>query len=344
MNKIRHDLSARKLGLIIAVFLVISLLAGIVCVFFGSAALGVGEVFSILLPGGGPAEEIPFNIVIYQRVPRVLLALMAGGGLAVAGAVFQALLRNPLATPHTLGVSAGGALGAAVAILFDLTFPSFGAFGMVQICGLAGSLGVMIIIYLLARHKERFSTLKLLLAGVTMALVASAMIMFVRYMADPHKLVRLDRWLMGGLQVNSYRTLAAVLPLYLPAVVLLFSQLSNLNQLAFGEELAAGRGLNVPAVQISAFVGGSLLTASIVSVAGPIGFVGLIIPHTIRLILGPDHRVLLFGSFFAGAAFLAIADTFARTVLAPTELPVGVLTAMLGGPFFLVLLIRKRDW
>ena len=211
----------------------------------------------------------------------------------------------------------------------------------VQFYALLGSLSTMASIYLLARRRERFSTLKLLLAGVTLGLICAALIMFVRYLADPHKLVIMDRWLMGGLDVRGYRSLASVLPLYLPALVLLFSQMNVLNHLAFGEELAAGRGINVSAVQVAIFVGGSVLTASVVSVAGPIGFVGLIIPHAFRLLLGPDHRVLLFASFFGGGAFLAVADTFARTAFAPTELPVGVLTAMIGGPFFLMLLLRK---
>jgi iron complex transport system permease protein len=271
----------------------------------------------------------------------VLLGLLAGGGLAVAGAVFQALLRNPLATPHTLGVSSAAALGAVVAICLGLPGPSGGPFTAVQFFALAGGLLDVGLIYLLARRKEVFSPLKLLLAGVTMGLICSAIIMFVRFLSDPMKLVVVDRWLMGGLDVHGFRSLAAVLPIVLPALAVLLTEANTMNQLSMGEEMAAGRGVDVAAVQKEAFIAGSILTAAIVSVAGPIGFVGLIVPHLLRSLFGPDHRLLLFLCFFGGGVFLAAADAVARSVVAPSELPVGVLTAMLGGPFFLVLLMRR---
>ncbi len=347
------------------------------CTFFGAHPLDPLEVFRVfagllwnmttlvvrlllylpsrLLPfRTEPVEVFPWNIrpewvgslswriMLRHRLPRVALGFLAGGGLAVAGAVFQALLRNPLATPHTLGVSAGGALGASVGIL--LAVPAWGIplVTPVQLFSLIGSLCVVTIIYLLARDRERFSTMKLLLAGVTIALICSAMIMFIRYLVHPDRLVVLDRWLMGGLDVWGGEELVSILPLYLPAIVLLFLEVHRLNQLVFGEELAAGRGINVRAVQVRIFIAASALTSAIVSVAGPIGFVGLIIPHAMRLVMGPDHRVLLILSFMAGGAFLSVADTAARTLFAPTELPVGVLTAMMGGPFFLFLLMRKK--
>ncbi|MHC4593258.1 MAG: FecCD family ABC transporter permease [Planctomycetota bacterium] len=264
--------------------------------------------------------------------------------LAVAGAIFQALLRNPLATPHTLGVSAGGALGAVVAISVGLPAVGLGPLTSVQFFALLGALANIGIIYLLARRKETFSPLKLLLAGVTLGLISSAAIMFVRFISDPHKLVMVDRWLMGGLDVQGFRSVAAVLPLFLPAIALLLTQAGAMNQLSLGEEMAAGRGVDVGAVQVECFVAGSVLTAAVVSVAGPIGFVGLIVPHLLRGLFGPDHRTLLFLCFFGGGVFLAVADTIARSAFAPSELPVGVLTAMLGGPFFLILLItRVRD-
>ena len=336
-------LTSRKLTVIFLLFLAGSALVAFGCLFFGAVEKEPARVLSILMGARPAGSEVDLEIVLNQRLPRILLAFLAGGSLAVAGAVFQALLRNPLATPHTLGVSSGGALGAATAIFLDLSVFRIGSFSSVQIFALCGSMAAMGVIYLLARQRENFSTLKLLLAGVTMALISSALIMFVRYMAEPHKLVVLDRWLMGGLDVRGYRSLASVLPLMLPALALLLAQVQNLNHLAFGEELAIGRGINVGQVQVAAFVGGSVLTASVVSVAGPIGFVGLIVPHAFRLIFGPDHRVLFVTSFFGGGAFLAVADTFARTILAPTELPVGVLTAMLGGPFFLFLLVRRPN-
>jgi iron complex transport system permease protein len=311
---------------------------GFACLFFGQADMAPTEVLRIV--SGREAPGAQRNIMLMQRVPRVLLAILAGGGLAVAGAVFQALLRNPLATPHVLGVSAGGALGAVVALSLQWSAPVLGPITSLQFYALIGALLNVAIVYALARRRESFSPLKLLLAGVTLGIVSSAMIMLVRFVSDPHKLVMVDRWLMGGLDVQGFSSIASILPLYLPALAVLLTQAGALNQLALGEEMAAGRGVDVAAVQVEAFLAGSVLTALIVSVAGPIGFVGLIVPHVLRGIIGPDHRSLLFACFFAGGAFLAAADTVARSAFAPSELPVGVLTAIMGGPFFLLLLVR----
>jgi iron complex transport system permease protein len=327
---------------VVAVSFAVWLLVGAACLSFGQVRMSVREVVMALSGRSAAAEQA--NIILYQRMPRVLLALLAGGGLAVAGAVFQALLRNPLATPHTLGISAGGALGAAVCISLGWRVGLVGPFTSVQFFALVGSLVNVAVIYAMARRREVFSPLRLLLGGVTLGLISSALIMFVRFASDPQKLVMVDRWLMGGLDVQGYYSLAAVLPLLLPALVLLLAGANTLNQLAFGEEVAVGRGVDVNAAQIEAFLAGSVLTASVVSVAGPIGFVGLIVPHVLRAIFGPDHRLLLYLCFFGGGAFLAAADTVARSAFAPSELPVGVLTAMLGGPFFLLLLLRGRRY
>jgi len=342
MRRTKGFLSPGRFWGVVAAFCAIWLLVGVGCLFFGQIRLVPRVVFGILT--GGPAEAQDVNIVLMQRLPRVLLGLLAGGALAAAGATFQALLRNPLATPHTLGVSAGGALGAVVAIALNWAGPRIGPFTPVQFFALTGALINVAIIYALARRKQEFSPMKLLLAGVTLGLISSAMVMFARFISDPQKLVIVDRWLMGGLDVQGYRSIASILPFFLPALVLLFTEANAMNQLALGEEIAVGRGVNVRALQLEAFLGASVLTAAVVSVAGPIGFVGLIIPHVFRALFGPDHRLLLFLSFFGGGAFLAVADTFARSMFAPSELPVGVLTAMLGGPFFLVLLVSGRRY
>ncbi len=339
MRPSRPYLTARRFWTAVAAGTLGWILVGVACLLYGQVKMSPAEVAGVLVgEAGSPAEA---NIVLMQRLPRVLLGLLAGGGLAVAGGVFQALLRNPLATPHTLGVSAGGALGAVAAISIGLGGAGRLPVTSVQFFALAGALVNAGIVYLLARRARRISPLKLLLAGVTLGLICSALIMFVRFVSDPWKLVMVDRWLMGGLDVQGYRTVAAVLPFFLPALVLMVWEANALNQIAMGEEMAGGRGVDVGAVQREAFVAGSVLTASVVSVAGPIGFVGLIVPHAVRVVLGPDHRVLLPVSFFAGGAFLAAADTVARSAFAPSELPVGVLTAMLGGPFFLLLLVGR---
>jgi len=339
MRKPEGYLRGGPFAAMVAVGLLAWLLAGAACLFYGQVDIAPAQVLRILAGGTAPAQDL--NIIWMQRLPRVLLGLIAGGGLAVTGAIFQALLRNPLATPDTLGVSAGAALGAVVGISLDVPGPALGPLTSVQLFALAGALVSIGIVYLLARHREVFSPLKLLLAGVTLALISSALIMFVRFISDPQKLVIVDRWLMGGLDVQGFRSLAAVLPLFLPALLLLLTEAGAMNQLSLGEEMAAGRGVNVAGVQAEAFLAGSALTAAVVSVTGPIGFVGLIVPHLLRAIFGPDHRVLLFLCFFGGGIFLAAADTVARSAFAPSELPVGVLTAMLGGPFFLFLLVTR---
>ena len=336
-----RDRSERRAFLWLVVLCAVPWLgAAFASLFWGAVDIPPGRVLSILAGGGQGARSY---IVYHERLPRVVMALLAGGSLAVAGAVFQALLNNPLATPHTLGVSAGGSLGAIIAISFPLPLLSIGPATSVQFFAMAGGMVNMGVIYLLASRSRHLSTFKLLLAGVTLGFISSAMIMFVRYLSDPHKLVMVDRWLMGGLDVQGYRSVAAVLPFAVPALAVLLSEANALNQLSFGEELAAGRGVDVGLLQKEVFLAGSILTASVVSVAGPIGFVGLIVPHAFRMVVGPNHRYLLVGSFFGGGILLVLADSFARTIFAPSELPVGILTAMMGGPFFLFLLTRPAS-
>ncbi len=343
MRRSRSYLTAGRFWLAMAVGFGLWVAVGFACLFFGQISVAPERVVGALAGGDVPLNDV--DVVLMQRVPRIALGLLAGGGLALAGAVFQALLRNPLATPHTLGVSAGGALGAALALSLGWSAPSLGPLplGPVQFFALAGALANMGIIYAFARRRGTVSPLMLLLAGVTLALVCSALIMFVRFISAPDKLVMVDRWLMGGLDVHGYRSVAGVVPFFLPALALMLCEANALNQLTLGEEVAGARGVNVSAVQTEVFLAGSILTASVVSVAGPIGFVGLIVPHAVRALAGPDHRLLLGLSFFGGGAFLAAADTVARSAFAPSELPVGVLTAMLGGPFFLLLLLSRAE-
>ena len=181
----------------------------------------------------------------------------------------------------------------------------------------------------------------LLLAGVTVGILCGAVVLMIRYVASPDVLLTMDRWLMGGLDIIGYGQLASLLPFVLPGLVLLGAQMNALNHLALGEEMAHGQGVDVGRVQRQSLLGGALLTAAAVSLAGPIGFVGLLVPHIVRRLSGLDHRVVLWASFCGGAAFLAACDTLARTLVAPTEVPVGIFTALLGGPFFIGLLLRR---
>ncbi len=330
------------LGVILLYFL-FSAVVVVIAPFIGAEHISLHDI--MVYPGGdaaGNASRIAGSIFFQQRLPRVWLGFLAGGGLAVVGAVFQTLLRNPLAGPYTLGITSGGALGAVVAISIPSLAFKVGYFSSVQVFSLIGSAVVLFFIYQLARRQSKVvSTNMLLLAGVTLGILCSALILFVRYMANPDMLVSMDRWLMGGIDIIGYQQLGAILPFWLPGMGLLFMQISGLNHLVLGEEMAAGYGVNVRAVQRNCFVGGSVLTAGVVSVTGPIGFVGLLVPHIVRKISGNDHRIVAPGAFLAGGAFLVICDTLARTIVAPTEMPAGIFTAILGGVFFIYLLIRQ---
>ena len=329
----------RTLILSILVYLLLALTTLLITPFIGGETIRVQGVIHDLYHH---AWNIQTEIFFYQRIPRVLLAFLVGGSLALVGSVFQVILRNPLATPYTLGVTGGGALGAVIAILTPGLSVTWGPFSSVQLTALGGAGGALGLIYVLARRSKSISTNTLLLAGVTVGILCGALILFVRYLASPHLLVAMDHWLMGGLDIVGYRSLAALLPLLLPGAGMLFMQMGSYNLLALGEDMALGYGVNVTSVQRLSLIGGGLVTAGAVSIAGPIGFVGLLIPHAIRRLSGFDHRILLPASFLAGGILLVACDTIARTIVAPTEMPVGIITALVGGPFFIYLLFRKK--
>jgi iron complex transport system permease protein len=304
--------------------------------FIGSTDLHVGRVFDRSLPFG---DNVDAQIFFLARLPRALAATFVGGTLAVAGVVFQGLLRNPLATPYTLGVSAGAALGAMVAITFGAAWPV----GGVATASLAGAVIAVMVVYLLASARHRgLSTTVLLLAGVVLNAFFSALILFVQYLSNFADTYRALRWLMGDLDVASYLPLLVALPFIVVAGVAFAWLARPLNLLSLGTEAAGSRGVNVALAQRVAFFSASLATGAAVSVGGPIGFVGIIVPHFVRLLVGADHRLVLPGSAFIGGAFLVVCDAVARTAFAPLELPVGIVTALIGGPFFLWLLLRQR--
>ena len=304
--------------------------------FIGSTSIQFSRVFSRSIPF---ADNVDAQIFFIARLPRALAAALVGGTLAAAGVVFQGLLRNALATPYTLGVSAGASLGAMVAI----TFGSAWAVGGVATASLAGAFLAVGIVYMLASARHRgLSTTVLLLAGVTLNSFFSALILFVQYVSDFAQTFRALRWLMGDLDVASYEPIVSALPLVALAFAAFAWLARPLNLLSIGTEAAATRGVNVERAQRVAFFAASLATGAAVSVGGPIGFVGIIVPHLVRLMVGADHRLVLPASTFFGAAFLVACDAIARIVLAPIELPVGIITAVIGGPFFLWLLINRR--
>jgi iron complex transport system permease protein len=309
----------------------------------------------LVLPWIGPESIDPGKIIQFlsgnntpdgsifwlQRLPRVILGLLAGGALAVVGAAFQVLFRNPLVEPFTLGVSGGAALGAFIAISIPGLWLTWGPFSTLQILAVLGASLSLSLIYRLAHRQGGVSIYTLLLAGVTISIMCGGGILLLTYLSSPNALVVFQRWMMGGIDVVGFHELSALFPILLPGIGILFLHANDLNHIALGEEMALGHGVDVKIVQRDVFIGGGLATAAVVSLVGPIGFVGLIVPHAVRRLSGYDQRLVLIGSFFLGGASLAVCDALARTVLAPTELPVGIITALIGGPLFIYLLISR---
>jgi iron complex transport system permease protein len=328
-------LGARRLLLWMAALTVVLAAALVLAASFGAG----GASLAALRPDAAPAERV---ILLEVRLPRVLAAALLGAALTAAGIVFQALLRNPLADPYVLGVSGGASIGGVVALLLGLggsAAPLAGA----GVPGLAflGALGALVAIERVATVGGRLAVPTILLTGVVFNSLSGAVIFFLQSIASIEQLHTIVFYLMGQVPVMGYRRLAALAAAVGAGFLALYALARDYNALSLGEESAQQLGVDVERVKRRTFVLGSLLTALAVSVAGLIGFVGLVVPHLLRLLLGPDHRLLLPVGFLGGAAFLVLADLAARLLVAPNEMPVGVVTALLGGPFFLVLLRRR---
>jgi iron complex transport system permease protein len=283
------------------------------------------------------------TILLTFRLPRVVAAALAGAALAAAGALFQGLLRNPMADPYVVGTSGGAALGAVIGMLAGAHLTLLG-FGVVPLAAFAGALAAMALVTQLARVGSRVPVVALLLAGFATSTLLGYTVSLLLFVADRGQLhlPRLYAWLLGGVSVAGWTQVAVVGPLALAGVIAGWALGRSLNALSLGEEGAARLGISVERDKRWIIATGSLLTAAAVSVSGLIGFVGLIVPHIARLLCGPDHRLLVPASALGGAVYLVLADLLARTLLPPAELPVGILTAFLGGPFFLWLLRRTR--
>jgi iron complex transport system permease protein len=308
-------------------------LAAALGVRFGSVPLSTAALLDVLSGGGGAMER---DIVLQLRLPRVMLAGLVGGGLAVAGATFQALLRNPLAEPYVLGISGGASVGAVLALALGW------ASWVLPLAAFAGSVVAIALVFRVATATGRAMDVRvLLLAGVVVAAFFSACIAFILSISPARTVQSAVLWIMGSLAGASWQTVVVAAAYTLPTVLLLMTLARPLNLLAIGEETAHYLGVDVEGSKRLALVVAALITAAGVAVAGVIGFVGLVVPHAVRMLAGSDHRALLPLSFLAGAAFLTGADVVARLALAPTEIPIGVITAFVGVPFFLVLLRRS---
>lgn len=329
MRRPRPPLSARRAAGWLAGLGALLLLAVV-----AGAALGAsGLAWRDLAAGDGTARLVLLEV----RLPRVLLAALLGGGLAVAGAALQGLFRNPLADPYVLGIAGGASLGGVLAVVLA------GAAGarLVPAAAFAGALGALVLVERLATSRGRLDLYALLLTGAVLNAFSGALIFFLQSVASSEQLHAIVFYLIGRLPSPPPRTLLFAALATAVATAALVRRARDYNALALGEEGAAQLGVDLERLKRATFGWASLLTAVAVAAAGPIGFVGLLLPHLLRLAAGPDHRLLLPAALLGGGAFLVLADLAARTLLAPNELPVGVLTALLGGPFFLWLLRRR---
>jgi ABC-type Fe3+-siderophore transport system permease subunit len=328
----------RRLGTTLTGFALVTLAVIVFAPTVGSTRISLARAFDRTIPW---AENVDAQIFFIARLPRVLAGALVGSTLAAAGVVLQALLRNPLATPFTLGVSASAALGAMLAIAMNVDASAMGI-AAVPVASFAGSIiGTALVYFLATRVGAGLSTNVLLLAGVTLNTFFSALITFVQYLIDFADWYRTARWLLGNLDVSGFGPIVAAAPLILLSFALFALLPRTLNLLTLGEDLAASRGVDVTRAQRLAFLSASLATGAAISMAGPIGFIGIVVPHLVRLLVGADHRIVLPAATLFGASFLVLCDLIARTIMAPVELPVGIVTAMIGGPFFLWLLVRK---
>ncbi len=329
-----------RLALVLAVIAAGLVAVGAVAVFIGSARVAPSAVLAALVGRAG-ADSTESMIVVSLRLPRIAAAAVAGGALAVAGVGFQALTRNPLAEPSVLGVSSGAAFGVVVAQLAggqggladSLRLTLFG-FGGAVLAGVA--------VYAIAATASGLPIQTLLLAGVIVSIFFASATTVLTSLVDVNRLGGVVHWLLGNVSAIPPTSLAVFATLTALGFWLLLGRARQLNVLALGEEAALQLGVNAERLKVRIFVGAALLTASVVAFAGPIGFVGLVVPHALRLVLGPDNRLLVPSALLAGGAFLLVADTLARNVVAPAELAVGVITSFCGAPVFIYLL-RTRS-
>ena len=321
-----------RFGLLFALLVAALLLSVLV----GAASIPVGDVVSVF---GGGGDETTRAIVLQLRVPRAILAALVGGCLALSGTIFQALLRNPLAEPYILGISGGSAVGAVLVIMSGLgmRYP-----WLLPIAAFAGALVAMGTVLRIAIGLGRsLNTRVLLLAGVVVGAFFNAIILLLLNFADVDAFRTAIFWMMGNMSGATWRSVVMLAAYMVPAVIILMTLARSFNLMAVGEETAFYLGTRVARVRMIAYLTTSLLVAASVAVSGVIGFVGLIVPHALRMLWGSDHRMLIPASILAGGTFLLLTDTVARTIVAPAELPTGVVTALAGVPLFVFLLIRS---
>ncbi|MFW5896730.1 MAG: FecCD family ABC transporter permease [Bacillota bacterium] len=337
----------------IFVFLILLAAAALAVGLYGGAvAIPLGDIARILwqtvrelsseslgLVPEGIARSSQHKIIIDLRLPRVILAGLTGAALAASGATYQGLFQNPMADPYIIGVSSGAAVGAAVVMVFGSQWNLGG--NLVPLAAFCGATMTVMMVYLIARTNGRAPVATLLLVGVAVSAALAGVVALLIFISG-REMRAVVYWTMGGLDGASWSQIRNILPFFVIGMIPLLVYAKQLNAMLFGDETASYLGVDVAKLRLRSLLSASMLAAAAVSVAGTIGFVGLIVPHIVRLLVGPDHRILVPASALAGIPFLIAADLVARTVVSPAEMPVGIITAMLGGPFFLYLLRRER--
>lgn len=287
-----------------------------------------------------PDFERNASIIIQYRMPRVLAGALVGVALSASGVAYQGIFRNPMADSYTIGAMGGASFGAAVAIVLGVGVDVLGV-NTVPVFAFVGSLGAVLLVYVISREGSRVPVTTLILTGLTVTIFFNALVTYLKVIAGD-KLHALTFWIMGGFTYANWTDVVTIFPLIILGTAVIYLYARDLNIVVLGEEQAQHLGIELEKMKKILLIIGALMTAAAVSVSGLIGFVGLIIPHLTRIIVGPDHRILLPTSAIVGASFMIVCDALSRVILAPSELPVGVITAISGGPFFIYLLRRKK--
>lgn len=327
-------LTDKKRLMVVCLLFILCILALVLCPLVGMSNISITSLLR------HRSDALDFSIYWNIRLPRVLLAFMVGATLSLCGMVFQAIFRNPLTTPFTLGVSSGAAFGAIAFIVLGAEAEFLGA-AKGYLSAFAGALLSIILVYTFARMRGGFSTFTMLLAGVAINFFFSSLILLLQYLADFTQVFQTYRWLMGSLETFGFSKVINIMPFFVfgSAAIIFFK--NELNLMSLGEDMAISRGLDANRFKLLMFIICSLMVGASVSLCGIIGFVGMISPHICRIMIGSDHKYLARASLLFGGFFMVVCDAVARKIIPPSELPIGIITALLGGPFFLWLLVAK---
>ncbi|HSH37007.1 FecCD family ABC transporter permease [Schnuerera sp.] len=322
-----------KKSILFSIAILVFFITIIISISAGAVKIPLLEIINVF---NGTGDETNATIILNLRLPRVISSAVVGMGLSVVGAFFQGLLRNPMADPYVLGISSGAAFGATIAIilglgLFSLSFMAF-----------VSSLFVILVVYTISKSGSKVSMTTMLLAGIAISAFISAIISLLMLL-NHDEFTRIVFWTMGGFSLTNWNSVIFSSPIIIIGSFIMYIFSRDLNAILTGEEVAEHLGVNTELIKKIILILGSLVTATAVSVGGIIGFVGLIVPHISRLIVGPDNRILVPFSAISGAIFLTLADTLARVILRPSEIPIGIITAAFGGPFFLYLLFKNKQ-